>query len=108
MPGVAPSPVTRRGVVPAAVMPPVRTRLPDSVRKAIRSNLTNELHAMRSGRRYLANHQSDLISSLIDARDVGLPADEIARLRTDALDIGFAPDEIDHLMRVTGWRTGEP
>lgn len=107
LPGVAPSPVTRRGLVPAAVMPAVRTRLPDSVRKAIRLNLADELRALRSGRRYLASHQSDLISALIDARDVGLPADEIARLRTDALDIGFAPDEIDHLMQVTGW-TGAP
>jgi hypothetical protein len=34
LPGVAPSAVTRRGLVPAAAMPEVRTRMPDSVRKA--------------------------------------------------------------------------
>jgi hypothetical protein len=94
---------TRHGLVPAAAMPVAPTRMPESVRRAIRLNLTNELHALRTGRRYLATRQSDLVSGLIDARDYGLPPAEIERVRSAALDMGFAADEIDHLMHVTGW-----
>ncbi|HEY3753318.1 MAG TPA: ABC transporter permease [Pseudonocardiaceae bacterium] len=90
---------TRHGVVPA------RSRMPESVRRAIRLNLINELRALRAGRRYLTSRQSDLISGLIDARDYGLPGNEIDRVRAAALDLGFGQDEIDHLMRATGWPT---
>jgi hypothetical protein len=93
---------TQHGVVPAAMM---RARMPESVRRAIRLNLINELRALRAGRRYLTSRQSDLISGLIDARDYGLPENEIDRVRAAALDLGFGQDEIDHLMRATGWPT---
>jgi hypothetical protein len=107
-PGTAVTAGVLRGVVPTTAMPVTTARMPESVRRAVRLNLINELRAVRTGRKFLATRQSDLITGLIDARDYGLPAGEVNRVRTEALALGFGADEVDHLLRVTGWLPGKP
>ncbi|TVT27906.1 hypothetical protein FNH05_30670 [Amycolatopsis rhizosphaerae] len=77
--------------------------MPESVRKALRLSLINQLRAVAAAHRLVETRQAELAAAFSDARDQGFPAREIERIRGDAVGLAFDNAEYTHLLRLTGW-----
>lgn len=78
-------------------------RMPESVRKALRLSLNNQIRAVNAAWRLVGTRQNELVSGLIEARELGFPGSEIERIRGEALGLGFTAQDFDELLRITGW-----
>ena len=91
-------------LVPSAVVTDAApAQMPDSVRKAMRLALINQMRAINAAWHTVETRQHDLIRGLTDANGLGFPASEIERLRGEALGLGFQAEDFDSLLRHTGW-----
>ncbi len=77
--------------------------MPESVRKSLRLGLINTLRALNAAHRLVEARQDELVKAFADARDQGFPEREIARLRGEAVGLGFDDDQYTQLLHHTGW-----
>jgi hypothetical protein len=75
----------------------------ESVRKALRLSLNNQIRAVNAAWRLVDTRQNELVSGLTEARELGFPGSEIERIRGEALGLGFTAQDFDELLRITGW-----
>jgi hypothetical protein len=79
--------------------------MPESLRKAIRLGLTNQIRAVNAAWRQLDTRQAELVAGLTDAREHGFPPSELDRIRGEALGLGFNGEDFDELLQAGGWAT---
>lgn len=77
--------------------------MPETVRKALRLSLINQLRAVGAAHRLVETRQAELLAAFTDAREQGFPTREIERIRGEAVGLGFDNTEYTHLLHLTGW-----
>ncbi|HVV12776.1 hypothetical protein [Amycolatopsis sp.] len=77
----------------------------ESIRKALRLHLINQLRGVGAAHRLVESRQANLIAAFEDAREQGFPIAEIERIRGEAVGLGFDHTEYTHLLHRTGWNT---
>lgn len=101
---VEPAPVTRGlSLLPATPPLAAEVSMPETVRKALRLSLINQLRAVGAAHRLVEIRQAELLAAFTDAREQGFPTREIERIRGEAVGLGFDNTEYTHLLHLTGW-----
>lgn len=90
-------------LLPATPAPAAEVSMPETVRKALRLSLINQLRAVGAAHRLVAARQAELLAAFTDAREQDFPPREIERIRGEAVGLGFDNAEYTHLLHLTGW-----